>query len=152
MAVRGVGGPILDSLPLDHVYEIRDEAGDEALEGGRVAAQDELVDDPRLVELLDHCNAYSPRRPGTRYARARGIVASRYPPRTPRDFVPSFVREGEVRNDKGEKTEQVFTARPFARYPLAYRSRLQSCTPSRCRLSTDPLERTLTRNSVFCIS
>lgn len=61
LAVRGVRGSILDSQPLDHVYEICHKAGYETLQGCRVAAQDELIDDPRLVELLDHCNAHQPR-------------------------------------------------------------------------------------------
>ena len=59
LAVRGVRGPVLDSQPLDHVYEIRHKARDQTLQGCRVAAQDELVDDPRLVELLDHWNRAS---------------------------------------------------------------------------------------------
>lgn len=61
LAVGRVRGSVLDSQPLDHVYEIRHKARHQALQGCRVAAQDELVDDPRLVELLDHCNAHFPR-------------------------------------------------------------------------------------------
>ena len=61
LAVGRVRGSVLDGQPLDHVYEIRHKARHQTLQGCRVAAQDELVDDPRLVELLDHCNAHFPR-------------------------------------------------------------------------------------------
>jgi len=84
LAVRGIRRAILGLHPLNHLYEIRHKAGHEALQSRRVAAQDEFVDDPRLIELLDHCNARFHTGDHSRHEHHRRVEATNHPARRTR--------------------------------------------------------------------